>query len=206
MFPDETDPFRFTVMKHLDALKAGDVAGVLMFDSSDLVHGVQKMPYTMFALRNPPGAGKTELLEDNTIPPEMLEAPNWFLYFQLENLPAWLESLNQQFYGLALGTIHNELWAQKLREHSNSVFTGMLPLLYGVCGISSGAQLLNDVKGLTLDFQGDCAKFAANIEQFLKVLALQDIYTTALCHVIDRAPREVERLRDDQQLATLAKR
>ena len=75
----------------------------------------------------------------------------------------------------------------------------MLPLLYGVCGISSGAQLLNDFKGLTLDFQGDCAKFAANIEQFLKVLALQDIYTTALCHVIDRAPREVERLRDDQQ-------
>ena len=87
MFPGEANPFRFTVMKHLTALKDGDVAVVIMFDSSDLVNGVRKMAYTMFELREQPGAGKTELLEDNTIPDEMLEAPNWFLYYQLENLP-----------------------------------------------------------------------------------------------------------------------
>ena len=82
-------------------------------------------------------------------------------------------------YGLALGTVTNELWSQRLREQANSVFTGMLPLLYQICGISSGAQLLNDFKGLSLVFSGDCAKYAANIEQYLKVLALQDIYISA---------------------------
>ena len=95
---------------------------------------------------------------------------------------------------MALGTITNELWTQRLREQANSVFTGMLPLLYQVCGISSGAQLLNDFKGLSLIFGGDCAKYAANIEQYLKLLALQDIYTTALCHIIDQAPVAMERL------------
>ena len=75
----------------------------------------------------------------------------------------------------------------------------MLPLLYQICGISSGAQLLNDFKGLSLGFSGDCAKCAANIEQYLKVLALQDICTNALCHIIDQAPAAMERLRDEQQ-------
>jgi hypothetical protein len=198
VFPDEPNRMRFTVMKHVEP-KDGEAAGVLMFDSSDLVHGVRKLPYRMIELREESVAGKTELLADQRLSDEMLNAPNWFLYFHLENLPSWLEALNQQYYGLALGSVINELWAQKLRENANSTFTGMLPLLYGICGISSGAQLLEDYKGLSLEFWGDCAKFAANIEQYLKVLALQDIYTNTLCYIIDKAPPCMERLRDEQQ-------
>ena len=38
-----------------------------------------------------------------------------------------------------------------------------------------------------------------NIEQYLKVLALQDIYTNTLCHIIDQAPAALERFWDEQQ-------
>ena len=50
------------------------------------------------------------------------------------------------------------------------------------------------ISGLSLVFSGDCAKYTANIEQYLKVLALQDIYTNALGHIIDQAPVAMERL------------
>ena len=133
-------------------------------------------------------------MEELKLSDEMLNTPPWFLYFELEHLPAWLEALNQQYYGLALGTVTNEIWAQKLREQANSVFTGMLPRLYKTCGVSSGAQLLEDFKGLSLRFGGDCAKYAANIEQYIKLLAMQDTYTTALCHIISQAPADMERL------------
>ena len=124
-----------------------------------------------------------------------------FFLFELEHLLAWLEALNQQYYGLALGTVTNKVWAQKLREHANLVFAGMLPLLYKTCGMSSGAQPLAEFKGLSLRFSGDCAKYAANIEQYLKLIAThwQDTLTTTLCHIISQAPPDIDRLRDEQQ-------
>ena len=197
-YPDEPNPLRFTVMKHLDG-KDGEAPGILMFDSARRVHGVKRMPYSLFELRTKAGPGKTELVEEFKLSDEMLNAPPWFLCFELEHLPAWLEALNQQYYGLALGTVTNEIWAQKMREQAISVFTGMLPLLYKTCGVSSGAQLLEDFKGLSQRFHGDCAKYAANIEQYIKLLATQDTHTTALCHIISQAPADTERLRDEQQ-------
>ena len=197
-YPDEPNPLRFTVMKHLDG-KDGEAPGILMLDSAGNVHGVKKMPYSLFELRTKPGPGKTELVEEPKLSDELLDALPWFLCFELEHLLAWLEALNQQYYGLSLGTVTNEVWAQKLQEQANSVFTGMLLLLHKTCGMSSGAQLLADFKGLSLRFGGDCAKYAANIEQYIKLLATQDTPTTALCHIISQAPPDMERLWDEQQ-------
>ena len=199
-FPDDTNPLQFMVMKHLDG-KDGEAPGILMFDSAGTIHRVKKMPYSLFELQTKSGLGKAKLVEEAKLSDEMLTAPPWFLYFELEHLPAWLEALNQQYYRLALGTITNDVWVQKLREQSNSVFTGMLPLLYKTCGMSSGAQLLVDFKGLSLRFSGDCAKYAANIEQYLKLIAThwQDTLTTTLCHIFSQAPPDIDRLRDEQQ-------
>ena len=162
LHPAETNHMRFMVMKHIEG-KDGEAARILMFDASDQVHRVRRLPYSLFELREKLGLGKTTLVEEQKLSDEMLNTPPWFLYFQLEHLPAWLKALNQQYYGLVLGTITNELWTQRLHEQANSVFTGMLPLLYQICGISSGAQLLNDFKGLSLIFGGDCAKYTTNI-------------------------------------------
>ena len=136
LHPGETNYMRFTMMKHIEG-KDGEAAGILMLDASDQVNGVKRIPCTVVELREKPGPGKTELVEEQKLSDEMMNAPSWFLYYQLENLPSWLEALNQQYYGLALGTITNELWSQRLREQANSVFTGTLPLLYQICGISS---------------------------------------------------------------------
>ena len=73
MFLDEPNRMRFTVMKHVEP-KDGEAAGVLMFDSSDLVHGVRKLPYRMIELREESVAGKTELLADQRLSDEMLNA------------------------------------------------------------------------------------------------------------------------------------
>ena len=121
-----------------------------MFDTKTTVHRIRKVPCSLFELQTKAGPGKTELVKEAKIPDDMLEAPLWFLYVTLANLPAWLEALNQQYYGLALSMVANEVWAQKLRERANSVFTEMLPMLYKLCGMSSGAQLLSDFKGLSL--------------------------------------------------------
>ena len=118
-----------------------------MFDSAGTVHGIKKMPYSLFELQTKAGPGKTKLVKELKLSDEMLAVPPWPLYSELEHLPAWLEALNQQYYGLSLGPVTNEVWAQKLREQANSVFTWMLLLLYKTCRVSSGAQLLQDFMG-----------------------------------------------------------
>ena len=67
---------------------------------------------------------------DGKILDKMKRAPAWYLYFEMENLPSWLEPINQQFFGLALSTIINSIWAKKVCERSNSAFTEMLQVLH----------------------------------------------------------------------------
>ena len=79
----------FTVMKHIEG-KDGEAAGILMLNVSDQVNGVKRIPYTLFKLQEKPGLGKTELMEEQKLFDKMMNAPPWFLYFQLQNLPSWL--------------------------------------------------------------------------------------------------------------------
>ena len=77
----------------------------------------------------------------------------------------------------------------------------MLPILRKLCGVSSGAQLLVDFRRLLLNFDGDCGRYAAQIEDYRRLVTMQlpDTTTLRLCQIIIGTQAQAERLRDPQQ-------
>ena len=133
-YPDEKNTDRFSIMKYVEA-REDRQAGVLVFDSKESIHSLKRVPYSSIELMSK-GPGTTVLVAGAKIPEKMHRAPAWYLYFETDQLPPWIEPIKQQLYGLALSTITNSIWTRKLRERSNSVFTEMLPILYKLCRVS----------------------------------------------------------------------
>ena len=57
---DEPDPKQFTVMEHLEA--KDKQPGILMFDAKGTVHGLKKVPYSLFEIQTKASPGQTELV------------------------------------------------------------------------------------------------------------------------------------------------
>ena len=62
-------------MKHIEG-KDGEAAGIRMLDAPDQVNGVKRIPYSLFELQEKPGTGKSELVEEQKVSDEMMNAPS----------------------------------------------------------------------------------------------------------------------------------
>ena len=69
--------------------------------------------------------------------------------------------MNAQLMGLTLGTIRNQVWEKLLREGAGSLVSEAIPQLYTPRGVSPRPQKLESFMQATLQFNGDCAEFAA---------------------------------------------
>ena len=101
--------------------------------------------------------------------------------------------------GLTLSTIRNQVWAKLLQEGANNLFSEAIPQLYTICGASPGSQKLESFKQATLQFNGDCAEFAARQVEWLRLAKEQMAEEQALCSILIQVPAQVEQMRDRQQ-------
>ena len=112
--------------------------------------------------------GSTKLRAGLPIPPESVNAPDWFIYFSRDKLTNESDSVDAQLMGLTLSTIGNQVWAKLLWEGANNLFSEAILQLYTICGASPGSQKLESFKQATLQFNGDCAALDAVSDDFRK--------------------------------------
>ena len=126
------------------------------------------------------------------IPQHLLDAPDWFLYFSRDKLPNESDAIDAQMMELTLSTIENQVWSKLLKESVNNLFSGAVPHVYVICRMSPGSQQLESFKKATVSFIGDCAKFAAQQLEWLRLAKEQTAEEQAICNILIQMPASVE--------------
>ena len=168
----------------------GRAAGALVVDGDSLVHSVRYYPYKLLELatNSAPGIGSTKFKAGLTIPQHLLDVPHWFICFSRSNSPNESDAVDAQMMGLTLSTIGNQVWAKLLREGANNIFSETVPQLYILCGASPGSQQLENFKKATLNFNGNCAEFAAQQQEWIRLAKEQRTEEQAICNILIEMP------------------